>query len=95
MTNPLLRRLVGLIGVVLALVASPSVAMARGVNDRILVHYGAIDWRRPEPRAVLVADAAKVFSSYNMTDTIYATSWDGTVFIQSVGDDRLFVQRTR
>lgn len=78
-------------------VQRPFTAWAHGHPRRSLVALldGAINWRRPEPRAVLVADAAKVFSSYNMTDTIYATSWDGTVFIQSAGDDRLFVQRTR
>lgn len=68
-------------------------AYAYGHPRRTLVALldGAISRPRAAPVSVLVADGARRFSSYALTDAIYATGWDGDVTISAGADGALQV----
>lgn len=55
----------------------------------------AIDRRRAAPKDVLVADGSKRFSTYRLTDALYATGWDGDVRITAHPDATFDVETAR
>jgi beta-lactamase superfamily II metal-dependent hydrolase len=68
-------------------------AWAYGHPRRTLVEMldGVIGTPRFTPQVGLVADAAKRFSKYVMRDTVFVTAWDGTVIVEALGDETLYV----
>lgn len=69
-------------------------AFAYGHPRRTVVTLldGAISRPRSAPVSVMVADGARRFSAYPLTDAIYATGWDGDLMISSGADGALQVQ---
>jgi beta-lactamase superfamily II metal-dependent hydrolase len=72
-------------------------AWAYGHPRRTLVELldSAVARPRIAPKTVMVADRVKSFSTYDLTDAIYATGWDGDVVVTGTADGQLQVSTSR
>ncbi|HMG46915.1 MAG TPA: MBL fold metallo-hydrolase [Allosphingosinicella sp.] len=98
-TAPLLAAMspeIAVISVGPSTVQAPWTAYAYGHPRRTLVTLldGTISRHRAAPVSVMVADGARHFSAYALTDAIYATGWDGDVTITAAASGALQVETT-